>query len=239
MQEITKNYSLKYYVKQNTYKIMPYTLPEIYEYFKTFGKLPFSCKDEENWVYEYLIERQRKSGVYNDQFFTPPALAEKFALAVDSKVPLYKSSVIVDLCCGFGGLSKEFKKLGFYNVTGVDCDKEQHFDYVCEKLGINYLDSQIENLDTNLFPEKADLIISNPPYQTSVYPHLFNKAFDLLESYDTLALILPTTFFETLKDKETKKVLEKWTSPYKICDSNIEFARTKVSTSIFILNIND
>lgn len=238
MEEIKKSFSLEYYIKQNTYKKMPYTIPEIYEYLETFGKLPFSCRDKENWVYEYLIERQRKSGVYNDQFFTPPRLAEKFADEIDSHVAIFKTDIIIDLCCGFGGLSKEFKKKGFNNITGVDCDKEQDFDYACEKLGINYLDSDIESLNVEVF-EKADLIISNPPYQTNFYPSFFNKSFDLLESFGTLALILPTPFFDTLRDKETKKALEKWTLPYKICDSNIDFVRTKVSTSIFILNIND
>lgn len=231
MQKIEKRYSAKDYIKSNQLRRMPYTLSEIFEYALHFGETPFKCVNEENWAYEYLVELQRKKGVFNDQFFTPPSLCEKFFKVAESSVYIGKGDYILDLCCGFGGLSKVFRKNGFYNIYGIDIDNEQGFDIICQSHGINYNQSDLSDIDIFSFMN-ANIIISNPPYKNSFYPTFFDKAYHLLDDCGDMFVILPTSFFETLKDKSVKKSLERWAWS-KRCDSNIEFERTKICTSIF------
>jgi type I restriction-modification system DNA methylase subunit len=230
-----KTYSLEYYIKQNQRKTMPYTIPQIAEYYKATGSLPFNVSDEKNWVYEYLIERQRKSGVYNDQFFTPPQLSKLFFETVESFTFMTKYSTILDLCCGFGMLGKEFVDRGYCRVTGIDSDIEQDFDFVCNEKEINFHNVQLE--DYNPEEKNFDIIISNPPYQKEFYPLLFNKAHDLIDEYGSLYVILPSTFMD-IKHKETQNALKKWQLHY-VVEHNIPFARTNVQTSIYYFQKNN
>lgn len=113
--------------------------------------------------YESLLEENYKKN--NGIFYTDLVLATQMLKAVQKK----KSAIIVDPCCGVGSFVMAARMSGYKNVYGMDQDEKAI--EVC----LNHSDAKLFAMDTlgisgeelrrqAHMPEKADLVIGNPPY---------------------------------------------------------------------------
>jgi type I restriction-modification system DNA methylase subunit len=226
-QKIKKKYALNNSYFKNRLRTDPETPLDVLNYFKEHGELPYQDNGmSEHWIYECFIEFQKRSGVYNSQFFTPPETAERMAEVAEIFFA-HQSPYVLDACCGFGMISNAIRKKGFL-VSGFDVDNkfQDLYGFFAES-----------NFETNDFRdytcEGYKHIISNPPYEIKELTEFLECLHGWLAEEGRAVLLLPKGFTDK-KHKRISEIMGKFEVIH-MEDMKEEFARTKVSAEIVVL----
>lgn len=229
--KIDKKYALKGSYFKNKLAKDPDTILDIVSYFRQYDDLPFRYEGN-NFVYDALCERQRYSGIQNDQYMTPDELAIQMTTLANNFMP--EDLSILEACCGTGQLTKYLIKDGF-NVYGFDNDKE-----LVELCNLLYPQGKFYELDFREAKEftKHELIISNPPLQIGKL-HAFMEWLSLsLSERGKAILLLPSEYLEKNYQKKFKEVLSRFISVHKeepVCN----IPNSTMQFSIFILELEE
>jgi predicted RNA methylase len=222
-------YSIGYYFKSASHGC-PRTLNEAIDYLEQHGSLPFKPVDYDNWMYELIVEGQRKKGIYNDQFFTPPKVAKQFADLFENYVGVYKDESILDVAAGFGMLTKALNNVGYKNIVSFEADIDLMIPLLNNTNSTTY-NGNFEEFEDDY---RWDYIISNPPFNDNFMNKFWKKSYELLEDCGKMCLILPTYYFKTSKGKYLKKALEAgFAEPNHLDVCCEDFFHTKTRCSIF------
>ncbi|QDP86048.1 ParB/RepB/Spo0J family partition protein [Chryseobacterium sp. SNU WT5] len=228
-----KKFSLNNSYFKNHLNTEPGTPFEIYSYFKQHGELPFDMDPEENpnWMYETYIEFQKRAGVYNSQFFTPPATAERIAeLADEYFTTVGIEPYVLDACCGFGMLTKPLTEKGFL-VKGIDNNSE------ILKMYSEFTGCLSEQKDINSYMNQDPKwmnIVANPPYEIKELTQFFKLLYDLLENGGLAILLLPKGFVDKERPKQLVETLELFTVIHRE-DMQEDFERTAINAEIVVI----
>ena len=171
----------------------PDTLLEIAQYWQKHNELPFEYQGD-NWIYDTMVERQKKRGVINNQYMTPPALAKALAAFTDSFIPT--DNKVLNACSGIGQITKALMDSGL-NVTGFDIDPE--LVSVCKILYPQCTFEVRDYREKLITDEKWDLIVANPPHEINDLIAFFSWLQDSLSIDGKAILLLPVDFIK--KDK--------------------------------------
>lgn len=228
MEKIEGNkYALHNSYFKNKKQGSPDTLLEIVQYWKLYGELPFNYTGDD-WLYQTVIERQKKRGVILSQYPTPDCLAQKVADLTDNFNP--EGLKVLDACCGTGQLAKYLLAKGL-KTEGFDIDKE-----MIEICKILYPEGQFYEYDftDGLSDRQWDLIIANPPFeQKSMKSFLFWLKSALCEKGKAI-ILMPSGFTDKKHSPEIRKVLDSLSCLHRETVTDI-FTGTKVSSEILIL----
>lgn len=222
---MAKKYQLNNSYFKNKAHGMPDTILEIALYQKEHGELPFEYSGQ-NWVYDAFCESQKREGVYNSQYLTPDATADRMMHFAGKYFT--QSYAVLDACCGTGQLTKELIKDN-YNVLAfeIDSDMVQLCQFLYPALNIKH--SNFEDME-GVYPQ----IIANPPYEVPVLTKFLNWVLSVQNSGDLTILLIPKGFILKTSPKHLLSVLQQFYI-LEAEDMREEFARTKVRAEIVVL----
>ncbi len=178
----------------------PDTISEIVSYFKEHGELPFVCESE-NWIYDVMVERQKKRGKIIGQVMTPDSVAVKVATIAAKYKP--KSNTVLDACCGTGQLTRQLIKKGF-TVSAFDSDEKMVFAHNYFHPECNAKQSDYRDMDGG---NRYDLIVSNPPFGAKDLKYFFKWLYQSLSADGVAILILPKEYIDKKRPKELAELL--------------------------------
>lgn len=185
----------------------PDTLLEIIQYQQKYNELPFEYHGK-NWVYDTMCERQKKAGVHNSQYITPPVTARYMAELTDSFHP--KGLQVLNACCGVGQITKFLLESGL-EVTGFD--KDTNMVEICRAL---YPQGKFEiyDFEDKVSDKRWDLIVANPPHDKAKLIAFIGWLSTALSEEGKAILILPVDYFSKKKPKVLAGHLEKLAISY-------------------------
>lgn len=230
MKKVDKQYSLHNSYFKNKKHNYPGTVLEIVQYKCMYGELPFSCL-EANWLYQTIIERQKRCGVQNNQYLTPEKTASQIAELTNNFIP--KDNLVLDACCGTEQLTK-FLLLNKLNVVGFDNDPD-----MVEICKLVYPQAKFELFDFKEHENltQFDLIVSNPPHdQKNMIP--FFKWLSLSLTDEGKAILLISKGFMS---KETPRILKELLSYFEVLHQESmseSFVHTKGEHEICIVALS-
>ncbi len=226
-----KKYALtNSYFKYRDFKL-PDTILGVAQYQKEHGELPFEYNGD-NWVYDATIEKQKRNGVWHQQFLTPTDTANRIAELAAHHAS--DSLVIVDACCGSGQLTRALlEMLPKHQVQGFDIsyDMVETSKLVFE--GQNAVFTEMCFKETNL-PEPVDLIVANPPYEVKDVETFFGWLHTNLNDNGTAVLLLPKGMMEKDKPKQLVANRGKFIEMHREHMSE-PFVHTKINAEIVVL----
>lgn len=203
---------------------MPGTILEIAKYREETGELPFEYNGD-NWVYDAFCERQKRAGVYNSQYLTPDATADRIMHFAGK---YFKGNDILEPCCGTGQITKEILK-DSYNLAAFD------FDYdMVELCKILYPGVNITHSHFNEVSGTHNHIIANPPYEIPALTEFLTWILSVQESGGISILLIPKFFI----DKERPKALVETLRQFNVLereDMREPFLRTGVRAEIVVI----
>ncbi|MDR3271934.1 MAG: hypothetical protein LBT29_00425, partial [Flavobacteriaceae bacterium] len=217
------------YFKNHRRDIDPANPFEVYEYYKQHGELPYKDNPETNeyWLYDCFVEYQKRAGVKNSQYFTPPKTAERIAELANTyfSVLLY----VTDACCGFGMLTKALRNKYKFIVYGFDNDADmcklyiEHAGVICTK---NDFTEELDFCDYN--------IIANPPYETPSLTDFLKWLYCVIYGNGIAILLIPQGFMDKKSPKATAEAINKFTIIHRE-PMQEPFARTNTRAEIVVL----
>lgn len=207
---------------------MPVTLARIHEFLTEKGELPFTgIEPHENWAYEAMIQRQKRTGVNFSQFLTPDFTAQRigeickdFFFGCDIETT---SDKVLDACIGTGQLAKQLIEKGF-EVVGLDVCPDMHT--YCNAIGIETEFCSFEN-----YNQTHKYVVSNPPYEYLI--PFFEFLDRVLPKNGIAVLLLPNNTFE----KKAKKLVNLVNKFLLLFSENMQekFAHNPLQATIFVL----
>jgi len=226
-EKIKKRYALNNSYFKNCRPQDPQTPNECFDYLEQHDELPYNLEEDENWLEDCFAEYQKRNTDYKlrGQFFTPPKTAKRMMALLD-EYAFKKSPFALDMCCGYGVLSKDNP----FIMKGLDIDKN-----LCE-LYEKYTENEAINIDFMDYTEKETAVIANPPYTIKLLTAFLNKLSETLEKDGVAVLLLPKGFMEKERPKDTVEVINKFEIIYKE-KMEEEFSRTKMCAEIVILKL--
>ena len=228
-EKIKKRYALNNSYFKNRRPQDPSTPFEVFQYYEEHKELPYNMEYDEYFLFNCYVEFNKRSKVFREQFFTPPDTADRMAYLIDEYAK--KDDVnVLDLCCGYGQLSKAVKKVGFI-VSGIDIDIE-----LC-KLYEEFIESEAIVMDFENLISSQDIIIANPPYSIKLLTSFLEKLHEILKDDGIACLLLPKGFFEKERPKKTVDIINKFSVVYSE-DMKEQFGSTKINAEILIINKN-
>lgn len=224
-EKIKKKYALSNSYFKNRRPQDPSNPFEVLEYYKENNELPFGDGTVfDNWFYDCFIEYQKRAGVYQSQFFTPPSTAEKIAELANI---FFKNDVrVLDACCGFGMLSKAVREKGFI-VNGFDVNPQ------FEKVYGFHTEGQFFWYDFRDYSEKHKCIIANPPYEIKELTEFLGCLANWLTDDGIAILLLPAGFISKERPKQLVENLNSFIF-YHIEPMQESFARTNIRAEIVV-----
>ncbi len=234
---IKKKYALNNSYFKNRRPQDPSTPFEVLEYYKQHKELPYNEALTDNWFYDCFVEYQKRAGVFNSQFFTPPQTAKKMVdLAVEHSPAPYIS--VLDACCGFGMITKELVK-GFEYVTAFDIDEKMIYacDYFCDletlQLEVEDFKNPIEQkgLLKGIQGRKYDMVVSNPPYEVKELTEFLYFLDNVLVEGGIAILLIPMGFLDKSRPKRLVEILNQFHILNRTPMTE-DFARTKTKAEI-------
>lgn len=198
-----KKYALNNSYFKNRKHDYPDTILEIVKYKQQFGELPFDCQDA-NWLYESMIERQKRHGVQNNQYLTPEKTAAQIAELTNNFLP--KDNLVLDACCGTGQLTK-FLLFNKLNVIGFDDDPD-----MVEICKLSYPQANFELYD---FRDKEsgryyDLIVSNPPHEQKDIISFFGWLSSALSDEGKAVILIPKGYMNKERPRALVEYLKRF-----------------------------
>lgn len=217
---------------------MPKTPTEINKYYQENKELPFAYAGE-NWLYDCYNEYQKRNGVSSSQFFTPDATADEMADMACKY--FHEDEPIVDMCCGFGQLTKALiryensvwreeaeEKVFNDNIVGYD------FDSTMVELYKTNTGKPAKQLDFENWNETFVNIISNPPYEVPLLTKFLEKLAENLHPAGRAILLIPKGFIDKTRPKNIAEVISKFEIEERQ-DMEESFARTGAKAEIVVL----
>lgn len=230
-EKVDKKFSLYNSYFKNKKENYPDTIPEIARYWKQHGELPFSYLGD-NWVYDAMIERQKKRGVTGSQYLTPDTVAKQVAVLAENFNPI--GLEVLDACCGTGQLTKALLEKGF-RVEGFDGDRE-----MVEICKIIYPGSTFLQMDfREVASEKRwELIVANPPFEQKYLPRFMEWLSSALTADGKAILILPKDYLKKDKPSSLVKILRRFDNLYSE-EPKEAFVHTKFGNEIYIVGLSE
>ena len=177
----------------------PATVLDIVQYWKEHEELPFEYNGND-WLFQAMIEQQKRFGVHNEQFLTPDNIAKQLIELTNNFIP--KNNLVLDACCGTGQLTKYLLENNF-DVKGFDIDPE-----MVEVCTLMYPDASFQKYDfqdENCISD-FDLIVSNPPYSAKELSNFFNWLSIALTDIGRAIILIPKDF---IKKERPKQLVER------------------------------
>jgi hypothetical protein len=236
-EKIKKKFALNNSYFKNRRPQDPATPLECLEYLIQHNELPYKDGLEPNWEYKCFIEHQKRTGVVNDQYFTPPNVAKDMA-SVFFKYVQDPYCDILEPFCGYGqiwdAIENEidyfFRYIGFDIDKNLICFAEKTKGYM-SKFFLQDFREYVKD-ETN-----AINVISNPPYELKLLTSFLFELPNILEDSNQIAvLLLPQGFIH----KKTKAIQETMSKFEVIVENRYDsktFAHTRVLTEIVVLKL--
>ena len=228
-EKLKKRFALSNSYFKNRQSSAPSDPFEILDYVKQHGELPYNSEKTEYWFYDCFCEFQKRNGVFNSQFFTPPKTAERIA-----EVALRHKDIdelVLDACCGFGQLTKSLKKLGFTQIHAFDIDQ----DMASACFDLTNIDAKrFDYKDGERFSDNYNLIVSNPPYEVASLSLFLEFVLEHLNENGIAILLIPNGFLDKQRPSNLVKILNK----FAIIDRELmkeKFERTAINAEIVTL----
>lgn len=182
----------------------PGTVVEICDYWHQYAELPFNYKGKD-WIYDTLVQYQKRFGVVNSQTPTPPATALRMAEIAVWAFP--HNQPILDACCGTGMLIWALLEKGVHSkmIFGFDACADMMHIFHIRYLQISHWSCQFQEYNFN-FP----YIISNPPYEVAECTRFLSWLARIQKKGDRAVLLLPKGFI----DKKSPHTIAESTSQY-------------------------
>lgn len=243
-EKITKKYALNNSYFKNRRAQDPANPFEVLEYVKQHQELPYREELDDNWFYDCFIEYQKKAGVVNSQFFTPPQTAKQIAEIAKKWLPGKTNIKILDACCGFGQITKELYTSIIVSENSNNIIKSMHAFDIDKKLTdtCKYFCPQIEilNLDfsKDLTNQLFDMIVANPPYQVKELTGFFQYIKNSLNGEGLAILLIPIGFLDKTRPKRLVQILDGFRVLERV-PMQENFARTNVRAEVVILQDHD
>jgi trans-aconitate methyltransferase len=205
----------------------PETILEIAKYQQEHNELPFDYHGD-NWVYDAFCERQKRSGVYHQQFLTPDATAQRLVQIASNYAG--DTEKVLDACCGTGQLTKQLINENF-KVEGFDFSSE-----MIELCQLLYPEQLFYTSDYKYCQSevKYPLIVSNPPYDVSDLTEFLEWINKHLTTKGIAVLLIPNGFLDKTRPKKIVEVLNNFAILEREAMTE-EFARTKIRAEIVVL----
>lgn len=221
LEKVDKRYSLYNSYFKNRKDNYPDTILEIVQYENRHNELPFIYLGD-NWVYDAMIERQKRKGVDNSQYMTPDSVVDQIGVLTDSFNP--ENMKVLNACCGIGQITGCLLQRGF-NVDGYDGDGD--LVEVCKILYPNAAFFQMDFREVES-DRRWDLIVSNPPHELKLLSGFMEWLSSALSAEGKAILILPKDFMKKDKPSGLVKILHR----FNICHEEeitetIPFTNTK------------
>ncbi|MBB4035392.1 ParB/RepB/Spo0J family partition protein [Dysgonomonas hofstadii] len=230
-EKVAKKYSLNNSYFKNKDESYPDTMLEIAQYWKQFGELPFVYPGDD-WVYDTMIERQRKRGVLGSQYLSTNKTAEQIAVLAENFNPA--NLEVLDACCGTGQLTKALLEKGF-NVEGFDGDGE-----MVELCKIIYPESNFFRMDFReaVSERRWELIVANPPHEHKYLPQFFEWLSTALATNGKAILLLPTDYMVKKHQASVVKLFARFKSLYtgEVCE---EPHFSKCKSQVYFLELSE
>ncbi len=231
-EKVAKKYSLNNSYFKNKDESYPDTMLEIAQYWKQFGELPFVYPGGDDWVYDTMIERQRKRGVLGSQYLSTNKTAEQIAVLAENFNPA--NLEVLDACCGTGQLTKALLEKGF-NVEGFDGDGE-----MVELCKIIYPESNFFRMDFReaVSERRWELIVANPPHEHKYLPQFFEWLSTALATNGKAILLLPTDYMVKKHQASVVKLFARFKSLYtgEVCE---EPHFSKCKSQVYFLELSE
>ncbi|WP_165044894.1 ParB/RepB/Spo0J family partition protein [Dysgonomonas sp. ZJ709] len=236
--KVDKRYALNNsYFKNRKYNY-PDTLLEIVLYWKEFGELPFEYGGD-NWVFDTMIERQKRHGVINSQYITPDQTARQLVELTNNFIP--KDHKVLDACCGTGQLTKYLLENKF-NVTGFDADPEMvevcKYIYPQSDFKLFTIESKPDYEDQRETSDKWDLIVSNPPHKQKDLIPFLNWLSTSLTNEGKAILLLPKGFLTKVRPTKLEEYIKRLNVLHRE-DMAESFTYTKCAAEIYIVGLDE
>lgn len=230
-EKVAKKYSLNNSYFKNKDEAYPDTMLEIAQYWRQFGELPFIYSGDD-WVYDTMIERQKKRGVSGSQYLSTDKTAEQIAILAENFNPA--NLEVLDACCGTGQLTKALLEKGF-NVEGFDGDGE-----MVELCKIIYPESTFFQMDFReaVSERRWELIVANPPHEHKYLPQFFEWLSTALATNGKAILLLPTDYMVKKHQASVMKLFARFNSLYteKVCE---EPHFSKCKSQVYFLELSE
>lgn len=198
-----KKYALNNSYFKNRKHDYPDTILDIVKYKQQFEELPFDCTAY-NWLYEAMIERQKRHGIQNNQYLTPEKTAAQIAELTNNFLP--KDNLVLDACCGTGQLTK-YLLLNKLNVIGFDNDPD-----MVEICKISYPQARFELFDFRKqdCQQEYDLIVSNPPHEQKEMIPFWHWLSSALSDTGKAVLLIPKGYMNKERPRALVEYLKRF-----------------------------
>lgn len=217
----------------------PDTLLEIVQYWAKYKELPFD-HNEENWLYDTTIIRQKKYGIHHDQFITPDPIAIQLVELTNNFIPTGNN--VLNACCGIGQLTKYLLESRL-NVFGFDKDEEM-VD-VCKLVYPDAITFQYDFCREIHLLEKLtqipawDLIVSNPPNSKVVITSYLNWLSQALSNNGKAILLMQNDFEYKTYSKHYKNYVERFKVLCKEEITSVEVEPKYKGMRIYIMELSE
>jgi len=191
-EKVDKKYSMYNSYFKNRKESYPDSILDIVLYEKQHNELPFIYQGN-NWIYDAMIERQKRKGVVGSQYMTPDAVVEQIGNLTDSFHP--EGMNVLNACCGIGQLTGCLLQRGF-NVEGFDGDGD--LVEICKIIypNGNFLQMDFRGVESD---KRWDLIIANPPHEQKLLKEFMEWLSTAMSADGKAILIMPSDYMK--KDK--------------------------------------
>ncbi|NDV70021.1 ParB/RepB/Spo0J family partition protein [Dysgonomonas sp. 25] len=209
----------------------PSTVLEITQYYKQHGELPFEYTGK-NWLYQTMIERQKRFGVHSDQYLTPDKTAGQLVELTNNFIP--DNNVVLDACCGTGQLTKYLLE---NNLKVIGFDKDREMVEICKLM---YPDAVFHIYDFLKIESKFhfDLIVSNPPYSGKELTSFLKWLSSALTDTGKAIVLIPKDYMTKTRPKRLAEYIGRFNILHK--ESMTEsFHHTTWSSEILILDLTE
>lgn len=210
MKPVDKKYALNNSYFKNKKEEYPDTLLDIVKYHEQFHELPFEYSGE-NWIYDTMLERQKRSGVKYCQYLTPDKIARQIVELTNNFIP--ENNKVLNACCGIGQIARYLLQNGL-DVRGFDIDSDMV--EICKILYPNgeFFQYKIDKDGNDLIREdqlnRLDLIVSNPPFQLNDLTVFLDWLSWALSFEGKAILMLPKDTFSKTDSKQLSPLIKRF-----------------------------
>lgn len=233
-EKLKKKFALNNSYFKNRQHNAPSNPFEVLEYYKEHNELPYENGTITNdWFYQCFVEYQKRSGVNNQQFFTPTNTAIQMA-ELAKKYSVDDSIRLLDACCGFGQITRQLANEGFTQISAFDNDISMidACEFFCGNDARIYRHDYKEE-EKNQF--SYDMVVANPPYDVKDLTEFLYFVYDVLYSNGVAILLIPVGFLDKTRRANLVQILNKFSIKERIKMSE-KFERTGTVAEIVVLS---
>lgn len=237
-EKIKKRFALNNSYFKNRRPQDPATPLECLMYLNQHGELPYKEEVHQNWAYECFIEYQKRAGVVNDQYFTPPHVARDMVEVFFRYANINQD--ITEPFCGYGQIASAFfankdadNFCSLYQCIDISKELIDFHSMRMPELG-NFYTEDVLSISDGLVQNTN--FIANPPYSVKILTEFLKRLSIWIAPNYVAVLLLPQGFIH----KKTKAIQEAMSKFDVIVENRYDsktFAHTKVLTEIVVLKL--